>query len=59
VDLTRVERVFDSGIALMGLLYRRLHTLGAIIVFLSYNNEMKRRIAAVASPAWFTPAAEC
>ena len=56
VDLTGVERVFDSGIALLCMLYRRLRMLGAIVVFLSDDSEIKRRISAIASPNWYHPA---
>lgn len=56
VDLTGVERVFDSGVALLGVLYKRLRTLGATVIFLSDDSEIKRRISAVASPRWHNPA---
>jgi len=55
VDLTGVERVFDSGIALLGMLYRRLRQLGATVIFLTDDSEIKKRVSLVASPGWHTP----
>jgi ABC-type transporter Mla MlaB component len=55
VDLTRVERVFDSGVALLAMLSRRLRSVGATIVFLSDDSTLKERISAVASPGWYAP----
>ena len=55
VDLTGVDRVFDSGIALLGMLYQRLVRLGATVIFLSEDLEVKRRVSLVASPGWYTP----
>jgi ABC-type transporter Mla MlaB component len=55
VDLTGVERVFDSGIALLGMLNRRLRKLGATVIFLSDDRNVKERVSAVASPGWHVP----
>jgi ABC-type transporter Mla MlaB component len=55
VDLTGVDRVFDSGIALLGMLCRRLRQAGATVIFLSDDSEIKRRVSLVASPGWYTP----
>lgn len=52
VDLTAVRRLFDSGIAILGLLYKRMHNLGATVVFLSDDANLRKRISGVASPYW-------
>ena len=52
VDLTGVARVFDSGLAVLGLLFRRMRGLGATVVFLSDDLELRKRVAAFASPCW-------
>ena len=44
VDLTEVERVFDSGIALIQMLYRHLSDLGTTVVVLSDHPEICERI---------------
>jgi len=55
VDLTRVGRVFDSGIAILGLLWKRMRRLGTTVVFLCDDAEIRKRVAAVASPLWHRP----
>lgn len=55
VDLTAVGRVFDSGIAVLGLLYRRMRLMGSTVVFLSDDSKLRRRVAAIASPRWHQP----
>ncbi len=52
VDLTAVRRFFDSGIAILGLLYKRMHNLGATVVFLSDDANLRKRISGVATPYW-------
>ncbi len=49
VDLTRVECVFDSGMALLVLLYQRLRAVGVMVIFLSDNADVRQRIAIIAS----------
>ena len=49
VDLTRVGRVFDSGMALLVLLYERLRAIGVMVIFLSDNADVRQRIAIIAS----------
>ena len=44
MDLTRLERVFDSGIALLWMLNERLKLIGATVVVLSDHPEILRRI---------------
>lgn len=57
VDLTRVERVFDSGIAILALLCARMHEFGAVVVFVSDDLNIKARVGSIASPHWHqTPA---
>jgi len=55
VDLTRVGRVFDSGIAILGLLYRRMRDLGTTVIFLCDDLNTKERVEAIASPLWYRP----
>ncbi len=55
VDLTRVGRVFDSGIAILGLLYRRMRSLGTTVVFLCDDAVIRKRVATIASPLWHRP----
>jgi len=50
VDLTRVGRVFDSGIAILGLFYRRMRSLGATVIFLCDDAVIRKRVATIASP---------
>ena len=47
VDLSEVERLFDSGLALLQMLFRRLNDLGVIVVFLSDCPEIRERISVV------------
>jgi len=56
VDLTGVERVFDSGVAMLGMLWRRLRALGATVIFLSDDSDIKKRVSVIASPGWHSPA---
>lgn len=44
IDLSDVERVFDSGIALLHLLHRRLREFGATVVIEGGPAEVRRRI---------------
>ena len=47
LDLTRVERVFDSGLALLQLLCTGLRRVGATLVVLGDHPEIKRCISRV------------
>jgi ABC-type transporter Mla MlaB component len=49
MDLTRLERVFDSGIALLWMLNERLQHIGATVVVLSDHPEILRRIPRIMS----------
>ena len=44
IDLSDVERLFDSGVALLQMLYRRLNALGTIVVILSDSPEFRAKI---------------
>ena len=41
VDLSNVERMFDSGAAMLQMLYRRMRSLGATVVFLSDRPDIR------------------
>ena len=43
IDLSDIERLFDSGVALLQMLYRRLIALGATVVILSDLPEIHQR----------------
>ena len=44
IDLSDVERVFDSGIALLHMLYRQLRELGTSVVIHGDHSEVRSRI---------------
>jgi ABC-type transporter Mla MlaB component len=46
VDLSGVDRVFDSGVALLHMLYRRLEKLGTVVVILSDHPRVCKHIPA-------------
>ena len=43
IDLSDVERVFDSGIAVLRMLHRRLREFGATVVIHGDPSEVQRR----------------
>jgi anti-anti-sigma regulatory factor len=47
IDLTGVNHLFDSGVALLQKLYRRLVEIGAIVVILSDHPEIRKWFPAV------------
>ncbi len=49
VDLTSVGQIFDSGLAILGLLYRHMSGFGATVIFLSDDSNIKRRLKALVS----------
>lgn len=49
LDLTRLDRVFDSGIALLWMLNERLKRVGATVVILSDHPDILNRIPLVMS----------
>ena len=51
MDLTGLERVFDSGMALLWLLNERLKRIGATVVVLSDHPEILQRIPRIMSNA--------
>jgi ABC-type transporter Mla MlaB component len=50
VDLSGVDRVFDSGVALLHMLYRRLEKLGTVVVILSDHPRVCQYIPACRTP---------
>ena len=48
VDLYEVERLFDSGVALIRMLHRRMSEAGAIVIILTDNREIHRRLSCIA-----------
>jgi anti-anti-sigma regulatory factor len=44
MDLTRVQRVFDSGIALLRMLSEKLHRVGARVVVVGDHPDVRRQI---------------
>lgn len=53
MDLTRVERVFDSGIALLRMLSKHLHGAGATVVVLTDHPEVRRRVSLIQGDATY------
>lgn len=51
VDLTRVERVFDSGEALLRMVLARLSDCGAHVVLRADNPKLRGRVAQLAAAA--------
>jgi len=47
MDLTRVQRVFDSGIALLRMLCASLHQAGAKVVVLGDHPDLRRQIPTI------------
>lgn len=55
MDLTRVHRVFDSGIALLRMLSGKLHRVGARVVVLSDHPDVRRQIPLILGPQPVAP----
>ncbi len=53
LDLTRVERVFDSGVALLQMFCRGIRRVGATVVVLGDHPEVKRCISLVMANALY------
>ncbi|MBK1723193.1 hypothetical protein [Thiocystis violacea] len=51
MDLTGLDRVFDSGMALLWLLNERLKRIGATVVILSDHPEILKRVPRIMSNA--------
>jgi len=51
MDLTRVDRVFDSGIALLRMLSRELHRAGATVVVLADHPDLRGRVSLIQGDA--------
>jgi ABC-type transporter Mla MlaB component len=56
MDLTRVQRVFDSGIALLRMLSGKLSRVGASVVVLSDHPDVRRQIPLILGPQPVVPA---
>lgn len=52
LDLRGVERVFDSGVALLRMLYQRLTELGIPVVILSDNPRIRKQIPFITGEHW-------
>jgi anti-anti-sigma regulatory factor len=59
LDLTRVERVFDSGVALLQMLCRVIRRVGATVVILGDHPEVKRCLSAVMANALYVSPLDC
>ena len=57
IDLSDAERVFDSGVALLQMLYRRLNELGTTVVILSDRPEFREHIPVIARRGSYRAAA--
>jgi ABC-type transporter Mla MlaB component len=53
LDLTRVERVFDSGVALLQMLCRGVRRVGATVVILGDHPEVRRWVSLVMANALY------
>jgi ABC-type transporter Mla MlaB component len=49
IDLHKVDRVFDSGLALLQMLCARLQRIGALVLVLSDNPQVRERIPTILS----------
>jgi hypothetical protein len=47
VDLSDAGRIFDSGVALLQMLHRKLSALGATTVILSDDRELSERLPSI------------
>ncbi len=47
VDLSAVERVFDSGVAMLQMMYRKLTARGTMVIFLSDRPEVREWIPVI------------
>jgi ABC-type transporter Mla MlaB component len=50
IDLSNVDRVFDSGVALVQMLYRRLSTLGTAVIVLTDHPRIRELIPFCRAP---------
>jgi anti-anti-sigma regulatory factor len=50
IDLAEIDRLFDSGVALLQALHRRLKQIGAMVVILSDHPEMRKWFPTVVRP---------
>ena len=48
VDLSNVERMFDSGVALLQMLHQHLEALGTTVVILSDRPEIREKVSLIA-----------
>ena len=54
IDLSGVERIFDSGVALLQMLHRRLEALGTTVVVLSDRPEIREKVSLIARKPAFS-----
>jgi anti-anti-sigma regulatory factor len=52
IDLTAVDRLFDSGAALLQMLHKHLREYGTTVVILSDRPEITDRLATLTAGAW-------
>lgn len=53
MDLTEVDRIFDSGIALLRMLSGELHRAGATVVVLTDHSDERRRLSWIQGDATY------
>lgn len=53
MDLTCIERMFDSGLALLWMLNERLRQIGAMVVVLSDHPDIQRRTSPILINAFY------
>jgi anti-anti-sigma regulatory factor len=51
MDLTQVDRVFDSGIALLRMLSRNLHQMGATVVVVGTHPDLRLHLSLIQGDA--------
>jgi len=49
VDISRIDRLFDSGVALLKMLYRHLVNNDILVVILSDSPKIRKRMATITS----------
>lgn len=54
LDLTRVDRVFDSGIALLRMLSTNVHRTGARVVILADHQDLDAQLSLIRADASYT-----
>jgi anti-anti-sigma regulatory factor len=57
LDLNAVDRIYDFGLALLQMLYRRLKALGASVVIISDRPEIRAYVPVITRPPLPAPEA--